>query len=182
MEDARLRGEMWCSHMKETVIPKCEEMMKHCRQWHQKKDAKQFAFTFTTNLTKEQIQQDMVEAAHKLFRQQTVPIREGEAYLEYTEEGRPHIHGWYETEDGGRVFAKIFRRCWPYWGEKSGKTKFAGGYHEMMKTSRYKGYSASEGRVICIKKENDECIYNDAPIDYQAPNSTPEVYYCEEED
>jgi len=124
----------------------------------------------------------MVEAAHKLFRQQTVPILEGEAYLEYTEEGRLHIHAWYETDDGGRVFAKIFRRCWQYWGEKSGKTKFAGGYHEQMKTARYKGYSASEGRVICSKKENQECIYNDAPNDYQAPSSTPEEYYREEEE
>lgn len=134
---------------------------------HRKKQ-RTFAFTFTTNLGRDEIQQEMIDSCHKLFRQQTVPIEEGEAYLEYTKEGRPHIHGWYETQDGGRVFAKVFQRCWSYWKEERGKTKFAGGYHEEMKLNRYKGYSSAEGRVICLKKKAEPCIYNNAPSEDDA--------------
>lgn len=139
----------------------------HVRKIHWRKQ-RIFAFTFTTNLGRDEIQQEMIDSCHKLFRQQTVPIEEGEAYLEYTKEGRPHIHGWYETQDGGRVFAKVFQRCWSYWKEERGKTKFAGGYHEEMKLNRYKGYSSAEGRVICLKKKAEPCIYNNAPSEDDA--------------
>lgn len=125
-----------------------------------RKPRKQFAFTLTTNKTAEEIQQDMCYSCHKLYLQQTVPIRQGEAYLEYTKEGRPHIHGWYETEDGGRVFAKVFQRAWKYWKEQRGQKAFAGGFHELMKSNRYKGYASAEGRVIIIKKINEELVYN----------------------
>lgn len=131
----------------------------HFRKEHSR-IPKQYAFTFTTNLMPNQIQADMVEACYRLYKQQTVPVAEGEAYLEYTEAGRPHIHGWYETEDGGRIFSKIFKRCWPTWGETAGKTQFTGGYHEQMKTNRYKGYAAAEDRVIIIKKRGEPTIYN----------------------
>lgn len=131
----------------------------HVRKEHWRK-AKRYAFTFTTNKMPSEIQAEMIDSCHKLFRQQTVPIQEGEAYLEYTKEGRPHIHGWYETEDGGRVFAKVFQRCWPYWKEARGKTMFEGGFHEEMKTDRYKAYASVEGRVICMKKKSEPCVYN----------------------
>lgn len=150
-------GLAWTVHVAEVVIPKCQEMLAHCRRYHpDPKPAKQFAFTFTTNKTKEEIEQEMCDSAHKLFVQKTVPVRAGEVYLEYTEEGRPHLHGWYETQDGGRIFAKTFRRCWQYWGEKDKRTKFAGGYHEEMKSNRYRGYASSEGRLIVMKKEDAE--------------------------
>lgn len=150
-------------HMEDVVIPRCREFVEHCKKYHdEKKEAKQFAFTFTTNKSKEEIEKEMIHSCHKLFLQKTVPIRQGEAYLEYTEEGRPHIHGWYETEDGGRVFAKVFQRCWPAWKEKRGQIQFAGGYHELMKSGRYKGYSSAEGRVICMKKENEALVIDAA--------------------
>lgn len=144
------------------MIEDALRIQEHLRDEHKEVKRKQYAFTFTTNKSKEEIEKEMIHSAHKLFLQKTVPIRQGEAYLEYTEEGRPHIHGWYETEDGGRVFAKVFARCWPAWKEKRGQTQFAGGYHEVMKSGRYKGYSSAEDRVICMKKENEELII-DAP-------------------
>jgi len=138
------------------------EINEHFRKEHSR-IPKQYAFTFTTNLSKEQIETDMLDACYRLYKQQTVPVAEGEAYLEYTKEGRPHIHGWYETEDGGRIFSKIFKRCWPTWGETQGKTQFTGGYHEQMKTNRYKGYAAAEDRVIIIKKRGEPLVYNAPP-------------------
>lgn len=157
---------MRCAKMVEMAEKHTAHMYEH-RKLHKK-----YAFTFTTNLEKEQIQADMIDSCHRLFRQQTVPIEEGEAYLEYTKEGRPHIHGWYETRDGGRVFAKIFQRCWSYWKEERGKTKFAGGMHEEMKSDRYKAYSSAEGRVICSKKKGEDCIYTNAPSEDYADEET----------
>ena len=117
------------------------------------KPKKEFAFTFTTNQdTKLEIQKEMCDSAHKLYAQKTTPVVEGEVYLEYTKEDRPHLHGWYVTEHGGRIFAKTFRRCWQYWGEKERQTKFAGGYHEQTKSKRYRGYASDEGRLILRKK------------------------------
>lgn len=134
--------------------------MKHQQVVHpDPKPPKTFAFTFTTNLdTKLEIQKEMCESAFKLFQQKTTPVQEGEVFLEYTEAGRPHLHGWYQTEDGGRIFAKTFRRCWKYWGEKDRMKKFAGGYHEEMKTNRYIGYASSEGRRVVYKKKGENVM------------------------
>lgn len=133
-----------------------KEHMKHMKTAHPPpKPKKTFAFTFTTNQdSKLEIQKEMCYSAWKLFLQNTTPVEEGEVYLEYTEEGRPHLHGWYVCRDGGRIFAKTFRRCWKYWGEKATQKQFAGGYHEEIKTARYKGYASEEGRLI-VKKEKD---------------------------
>lgn len=166
-ERAKLRGMNWTAHIGDVVIPRMREYHEHCKRYHDNRNSKQYAFTFTTNKSKEEIQTTMIESCYKLYKQQTCPILEGEAYLEYTEEGRPHIHGWYETVDGGRVFAKVFARCWPAWKEKRGQTKFAGGYHEQMKTNRYKGYASAEGRVI-VRKNKTEGLVIDAPSEESA--------------
>lgn len=149
-----------------TMMADVERIEAHVRVAH--KPGKRFAFTFTTNKMPSEIQTEMIDSCHKLYRQQSCPIVEGEAYLEYTKEGRPHIHGWYETADGGRVFAKVFQRCWPYWKEERGKTMFAGGFHEEMRTDRYRGYASAEGRVICLKKKSEPCVYN-APSEESPP-------------
>lgn len=152
-----------------------DEFRERFKDWMTRQDEeaakkrKTYAFTFTTNLSKEQIEADMMDACYRLYKQTTIPVRQGEAYLEYTEAGRPHIHGWYETEDGGRIFSKQFKRVWPTWGETRGQTKFAGGYHEEMKTNRYKGYAAGEDRVIIIKKIGEPLVYNAPP--QSNPNS-----------
>lgn len=136
--------------------------MEHMRVVHPPpKPPKTFAFTFTTNLnTQLEIQQEMCFAAYKLFLQNTTPVEEGEVFLEYTKEGRPHLHGWYVTKDGGRIFAKTFRRCWKYWGEKDRQKRFAGGFHEEMKTNRYKGYASAEGRKVVSKEKGADVFYH----------------------
>lgn len=155
-------GESAMNHMEKEVIPRSKAWVEHCRIAHQHKPKKRYAFTFTTNQdTKLEIQKEMCESAYKLFTQKTIPIAKGEVYLEYTEAHRPHLHGWYETEDGGRVFAKIFRRVWSPWGEKDRMKRFPGGYHEEMKGDRYIGYASSEGRLILSKEENEEVKYNE---------------------
>lgn len=128
---------------------------------HLPREKKRFAFTLTTNGDdKIKEQRALCCAVHKLFLQKTVPIEAGEAYLEYTEEGRPHVHGWYQTESGGRVFAKMFARCWPLWKEKRGQTRFGGGYHEELKSDRYLAYASAEDRQIIKKIKNEELLYN----------------------
>lgn len=125
-----------------------------------------YAFTFTTNLdTKLEVQKEMCYSAWKLLQQKTTPVKEGKVYLEYTDQGRPHLHGWYATESGGRIFAKTFRRCWPTWGEKERQTKFAGGYHELRKSERYEEYSSSEGRLVVSKETNADARYESATAD-----------------
>lgn len=133
----------------------------HMREVHVPKRKKKWAFTFTTNLdTKLEVQKEMCYSAWKLFLQKTTPVEEGKVYLEYTEEGRPHLHGWYATEHGGRVFAKTIRRCWPTWGEKARQKHFVGGYHEEMKTDRYEEYSSAEGRLVVSKKKDADARYH----------------------
>jgi len=149
------------------IQTRCKEMVRqvelhrnHYKSVHER-SRKQYAFTFTTNAdTGLEEQKTMCEAAYRLMLQKTTPVRQAEVYLEYTEEKRPHLHGWYETEDGGRIFAKTFRRCWPRWGEKARQTHFAGGFHELMKTERYKGYSSSEGRLVVSKQIDADPVYH----------------------
>lgn len=166
IEAAKLHGEMWTAHIGAVVIPRCREFTEHCKRYHTEKPRKTFAFTFTTNLnTQLEVQKEMCFAAYKLFLQNTTPVEEGEVFLEYTEEGRPHLHGWYVTVDGGRIFAKTFRRCWSYWGEKDRQKRFAGGFHEEMKTNRYKGYASAEGRKVVSKEKGADVFYHGAQAD-----------------
>lgn len=137
---------------------------------HVPRPKKKYAFTLTTNGNDVMEEQEkLCLAVEKLFRQRTVPIEEGGAWLEYTAVGRPHIHGWYTTEDGGRVFAKVFQRCWPLWKEKRGAKEFPGGYHEEMKKDRYLGYASAEGRQILVKNLNV-----DVQVDVDAREMRPE--------
>lgn len=113
---------------------------------------RKWAFTLTTNRPaseSEKSEQELINAVTKLFTQQTQPIVEGSAYLEYTEAGVPHIHGWYHIGGGGRLYAKQFKRAWPLWDEskKLGKGHM-GGYHAQMKDDRYEAYASVEGRKI----------------------------------
>lgn len=142
--------EMWQKGVGCIDLPAWEA---HCKQVHLPKPKKVFAFTLTTNGDDPAVEEDrLIVASNKLFHQESVPVARGEAYLEYTEAGRPHIHGWYQTEDGGRIFSKVFKRCWPLWGETAGRKQFAGGYHEEMKTNRYLGYANAEQRLVAVKK------------------------------
>lgn len=151
-EMKRINESTWLPATKTKMMSDAvDAQLQHEKQKHYKK-LKTFAFTFTTNQdTQLEIQKEMIQSAWKLFLQKTTPVEEGAVYLEYTEMGRPHLHGWYRTENGGRIFAKTFKRCWPFWGEKDRQQRFPGGYHEEMKDNRYKEYASSEGRLVISK-------------------------------
>lgn len=108
---------------------------------------------------------DLWEATVKLFEQRSVPIAVGEAHLEYGASGLPHVHGWYETDHGGRVFAKVFKRCWPLWGEdKRHHTAFRGGFHEKAKDpAAYRLYASAEQRLIVRKEKSNAILYGPKP-------------------
>jgi len=113
----------------------------------------EYAFTLTTGCDLSEVKEEeerMIFAVNKILQQQTCPVLEGDAYLEYTEAGRPHIHGWYRCDMGHRIYQKIFKRYWPEWneGNKQGEG-IKGGYHKEMKTNKYKDYAAAEGRKVC---------------------------------
>jgi len=118
-----------------------------------KKETK-WAFTLTTNETNHEEQEiKMKNAVYSLFQQKSCPILQGEAYLEYCDDGKPHIHGWYRREGGHRVYAKVFKRAWPLWDENKRMGKgHQGGYHHEA-GDKYEGYASVEGRCI-YKMEN----------------------------
>jgi len=134
------------------------------KEWTALQEAKikkstKYAFTFTTNAHNDdwvQAEQDMIKACHKLYTQTTCTIAQGDAYLEYTHDGRPHIHGWYQTESGGRVYAKVFERIWKIWDEDKRQGKgHQGGFHERVKSLNYEKYAAAEERWICGKLDGE---------------------------
>jgi len=136
---------------------------KKFKEWHSKriaariKASQKYAFTLTTNKHCDDWvaeEQAMIQACHKLYSQTTCKIKEGSCYLEYTNNGRPHIHGWYQTENGGRVYAKVFMRLWSLWDEdKPMKPKgHQGGFHEKVKSLNYEAYAAADERLVCGKE------------------------------
>lgn len=90
-----------------------------------------WAFTLTCSPNDGYTDQDLLAAARKVMSQQTNPVKRFAWYLEYKEEGRhPHIHGIYETDTGGRIEAKQFKRAWPVWNESKRLGQgHRGGYH-----------------------------------------------------
>jgi hypothetical protein len=151
------------SHPTSDEVRDCLMNNKKFKEWHSKrialriKTSQKYAFTLTTNVTNDnwvQAEQDMIQASYKLYSQTTCTIVDGDCYLEYTKDGRPHIHGWYQTENGGRVYAKVFGRIWKLWDEdkKQGKGH-QGGFHEKVKSLHYEQYASAEERKVCGKSK-----------------------------
>lgn len=90
-----------------------------------------FAFTLTSSPTDGLSVDDLLIAVEKLMTQKSCPVKRYAWYLEYKENNtHPHIHGLYETESGGRIEAKIFKRVWKVWDEKYALGRgHRGGYH-----------------------------------------------------
>lgn len=133
------------------------------RDKHQEAARKVWAFSLTT--PDRDAAPDLWEATVKLFEQRSVPVVVGEAHLEYGASGLPHVHGWYETGHGGRIFTKVFKRCWPLWGEdKRHHTAFRGGFHEKAKNpAAYKLYAAAEERLIVRREKSNAILYGPKP-------------------
>lgn len=103
--------------------------------------------TLTMSPSDDKTEEDMITAIKKLMRQKSCPVKRYAWYLEYTEAGTPHIHFVYETESGGRIERKHFKRMWSLWDEDTRcGAGFRGGYHrECHSESEYLSY---------IKKDN----------------------------
>jgi len=94
-----------------------------------------FAGTLTKAPDWSETEDDMIRAMHKIMEQKTCPVEKYAWYLEYTNADLPHIHFIYKTVTGGRIHAKVFKRYWKQWDEK---TKLGqghrGGYHALAKS------------------------------------------------
>lgn len=114
-----------------------------------------FAFTLTKSPKDSLTVSDMLAAVRKVMRQKSCPVKKYAWY--YEEKGRdengdpihPHIHGMYETESGGRIEQKHFKRAWPIWSEDPDNKMgagFRGGYHRPVKDNEaYTDYIKKDG-------------------------------------
>lgn len=111
-----------------------------------------FAFTLTKSPDDDLTEEDMICAVKKIMNQKSCPTKKFAWYLEYGDEElktHPHIHGLYETETGGMIETKHWKRAWRIWNpkEKLGKG-FRGGYHRPIRDDEnYDDY---------IKKQNHD--------------------------
>lgn len=108
-----------------------------------------FAGTLTMSPTDPTNENEMCAAIHKIFTQRTVPVKRYAWYLEYTDANLPHVHFIYETDTGGRIHAKVFKRYWKTWDEKVKQGKgFRGGYHKLVESeTAYTEYIAKDGNI-----------------------------------
>lgn len=107
-----------------------------------------FAFTLTFSPTDGKNQYDLLNAVDKLMTQKTCPVKKYMWYLETKENGsHPHVHGVYQTESGGQIHTKVFKRYWSIWDPKSRLgAGFRGGYHKPVDSAvAYKEYIEKDG-------------------------------------
>lgn len=106
-----------------------------------------FAGTLTMSPSDTTDELQMIQAIKKIFNQQTCPVKKWAWYVEYTDAGLPHIHFCYETETGGRIHQKVFKRYWKTWNESERMGKgFRGGYHKNCDSeTAYLEYIAKDG-------------------------------------
>lgn len=106
-----------------------------------------FAGTLTMSNTDTYNEEDMIHAIKKIMAQETCPVEKYAWYLEYQDNGTPHIHFIYKTKADGRIHAKVFKRYWKIWDEskKLGKG-FRGGYHSKVDSeTAYLEYIEKDG-------------------------------------
>jgi len=110
----------------------------------------EWAFTLTMSPTDGYTTEDMLTAVQKIVSQSSCPVKKYAWYLEHKQdESHPHVHGIYETDTGGRIEAKHFRRAWPLWNEKIKLgAGFKGGYHRPVITSdEYQKYISKDSQT-----------------------------------
>lgn len=139
----------------------CDYWEQHKREAHPKprshigngKPVGPFAFTLTKSPKDPLSISDLLAAARGIMAQKTKPVLKYAWY--YEDKGRdsngdplhPHIHGMYETVDGGRIPARQFERNWKIWDETSTMgAGFLGGYHRPVKYEEaYSDYICKDG-------------------------------------
>jgi len=112
-----------------------------------------FAFTLTKSPNDPLSVGDMLTAVRKVMAQKSCPVIKYAWY--YEEKGRddngdaihPHIHGMYETESGGKIEKKHWKRAWSIWDpEKPQGAGFRGGYHRPVRADEaYTNYIKKDG-------------------------------------
>lgn len=112
-----------------------------------------FAFTLTKSPDDELTEEDMIKAVKKVMNQNSIPTSKFAWYLEYGDSAlklHPHIHGMYETADGGMIETKHWKRAWPIWNPKQKLGHgFRGGYHRPVRDNEsYDDY---------IQKDKGQC-------------------------
>lgn len=108
-----------------------------------------FAGTLTKSTLDDTTEEQMIVAIEKIMKQQTTAVKRFIWYLEYTQNGTPHIHFVYECDTGGRIHQKVFKRYWKTWDEsvKCG-AGFRGGYHKLVTSEiAYTEYIAKDASV-----------------------------------
>lgn len=110
-----------------------------------------YAFTLTKSPNDDLTEEDMIKAVKKLMKQKSCPVEKYAWYLEYGDpetKSHPHIHGIYETNTGGRIETKHFKRAWPIWDPSTTLgAGFRGGYHRPVKSEEcYNDYIKDYGR------------------------------------
>lgn len=90
-----------------------------------------FAGTLTMSPAWGKTEDDIIKAIKKIMTQQTCPVKKYRWYLEYTKANVPHIHFIYETNSGGRIHTKVFKRYWTWEEPRNNRSRngFTGGYH-----------------------------------------------------
>lgn len=106
-----------------------------------------FAGTLTMSNKDQTNELEMVSAMRKIFSQKTCPVKKYAWYVEYTENGLPHIHFIYETDTGGRIHQKVFKRYWKIWDEsvRCGKGHRGGYHNNVLSPTAYKEYIEKDG-------------------------------------
>lgn len=134
-------------------------MTKHIKEYHRGmskshsgngKHQGSFAFTLTMSPDDKLSEEDMISAVRKIMSQKSCPVSKYAWYLEYRDlqnKTGAHIHGMYETETGGRIEAKHWKRAWPIWDEKKILGNgFRGGYHRPVRSGEsYNEYIQKQG-------------------------------------
>lgn len=106
-----------------------------------------FAGTLTMSPNDPENVETMICAIKKIFSQNTCPVKRYVWYVEYQDNGLPHIHFIYETESSGRIHSKVFKRYWKVWDEsKRLGNGFRGGYHKVVDSeTAYLEYIEKDG-------------------------------------
>lgn len=127
-------------YMRHTASASCKKYAKSRTHRGNGKHQGAWAFTLTKSPSDPYSIGDMLIAVRKVMSQKSDPVKSYAWY--YEDKGKdengdpihPHIHGMYETEDGGRIERKHFKRAWPIWDEnKPCGAGFRGGYHRPVK-------------------------------------------------
>lgn len=122
---------------------------------------REFTFTYGEHFADpEEAKRVMAQAIDRLTRYYKDEIIEFHAVGEYTQAGRPHIHGWYHLNDGLKITDKNFKRAYPPWNPKRKLGKgFEGGHHATIeRVSDFHGYTEKHLEEAWLVKD----ITNDA--------------------